>query len=133
HLIDEQLGCIDRFNVTGPLAPHNITLVGMVQPLDVVAQQLNNQSPGGFLPVGSSGIIRAQLIWNTAADLDLYLTLPNGQVVSFANVSVTFNNGRGIAMLNHDNLGNIVDIPPKIRVENIVVNGVLLNGLYQFI
>ena len=109
-----------------------MALVGQVLPLDVVAQ-LQNQNPGGFLPVGSTGIIRAQLIWNTSADLDLYLTLPNGQVVSFSNVSVTFNNGRAIAMLDHDNLGNTIDVPPNIRVENIVVNGIPLAGLYSFI
>ena len=68
--------------------------------------QLKTKNPGGFLPVGSTGIIRAQLIWNTSADLDLYLTLPNGQVVSFGNVAVTFNNGRALARLDHDNLGN---------------------------
>jgi hypothetical protein len=111
--------------------PRTLALVGQL-PLDVVAQ-LKTQNPGGFLPVGSTGIIRAQLIWNTAADLDLYLTLPTGQVVSFSNVSVTFNNGRAIAMLDHDNVGDTIDIPPRTRVENIVVNGIPLAGLYRFI
>ena len=131
---DERRGFINKTNVMVSTMPRNIALVGQVRsPLDVVAQQVNNQNPGGFLPVGSTGIIRAQLIWNTAADLDLYLTLPNGQVVSFGNVSVTFNNGRAIAMLDHDNLGNTIDVPPNIRVENIVVNGIPLAGLYSFI
>jgi hypothetical protein len=102
-----------------------------VQPLDVVAQ-INSENTAGFLPVGSTGVIRAQLVWTTDADLDLYLVLPNGQVVSFSNVSVTFNNGRAIARLDHDNLGNTIDIPPNVRVENIAVNGIPLGGLYQF-
>jgi FecR protein len=133
YLSDEQHGFIDRTNILVSTQPINMALVGRVySPLDVVAQ-IKNQNPGGFLPVGSSGIIRAQLIWNTTADLDLYLTLPNGQVVSFANVSVTFNNGRAIAMLDRDNIGRIIDIPPTTRVENIVVNGIPLEGLYTFI
>jgi hypothetical protein len=133
YVSDERRGFINKTNVMVSTMPRNIALVGQVRsPLDVVAQQVNNQNPGGFLPVGSSGIIRAQLIWNTAADLDLYLTLPNGQVVSFANVSVTLNNGREIAMLDHDNVGHHIDVPPNIRVENIVVNGIPLAGIYTF-
>lgn len=129
---DERSGFVDKSNVMVSTQPRNMALVGQVLPLDVVAQ-LKNQNPGGFLPVGSTGIIRAQLVWNTSADLDLYLTLPTGQVVSFSNVSVTFNNGRAIAMLDHDNLGKTIDIPPNIRVENLVVNGVPLAGLYSFV
>ena len=129
---DERSGFVDKTNVTVSTRPVNVPLVGQVLPLDAVAQ-LKSQNPGGFLPVGSTGIIRAQLIWNTAADLDLYLTLPTGQVVSFSNVSVTFNNGRAIAMLDHDNLGHTIDVPPSVRVENLVVNGVPLAGLYAFV
>ena len=127
---DERRGFIEKTNVMVSTKPRTVAFVGYL-PLDVVAQ-LKTQNPG-FLPVGSTGIIRAQLVWNTSADLDLYLTLPNGQVVSFGNVSVTFNNGRAIAMLDHDNRGNTIDIPPNIRVENIVVNGIPLAGLYSFI
>lgn len=129
---DERAGFIERSNVRVTTQPVNMALVGQVVPLDVVAE-LQDGNPGGFLPVGSTGIIRAQLTWNTTADLDLYLTLPNGQVVSFANVSVTFNNGRAIAMLDRDNLGDKIDFPPNIRVENLVVNGIPLAGLYTFI
>lgn len=129
---DERSGFIEKTNVMVSNRPRNVALVGQVLPLDVVAQ-LKNQNPGGFLPVGSTGIIRAQLVWNTSADLDLYLTLPTGQVVSFSNVSVTFNNGRATALLDHDNFGNTIDVPPNIRVENIVVNGVPLGGLYSFV
>jgi hypothetical protein len=129
---DERHGFIDKTNVMVSTRPVSVALVGQVLPPDVVAQ-IKNQNPGGFLPVGSTGIIRAQLIWNTAADLDLYLTLPNGQVVSFGNVSVTFNAGRAVAMLDHDNRGATIDVPPNIRVENIVVNGIPLAGLYSLI
>lgn len=128
---DERRGFIEKSNVMVSTKPRNMALVGQVLPLDVVARQ--NQNPGGFLPVGSTGIIRAQLIWNTAADLDLYLTLPNGQVISFGNVNVTFNNGLATARLDRDNRGDRIDIPPNIRVENIVVNGIPLGGLYTFI
>jgi hypothetical protein len=127
---DERRGFIEKTNVMVSTRPRHISFVGQL-PLDVVAQ-LRSQNPG-FLPVGSTGLIRGQLIWNTSADLDLFLTLPNGQVVSFRSVSVTFNNGRAIAMLDHDNLGNTIDVPPNIRVENIVVNGIPLAGLYSFV
>ena len=127
---DERRGFIEKTNVMVSSRPRRIAFVGYL-PLDVVAQ-LKTQNPG-FLHVGSTGLIRGQLVWNTSADLDLYLTLPNGQEVSFRNVSVTFNNGRAIAMLDHDNLGNRIDVPPNIRVENIVVNGIPLAGLYSFI
>ncbi|MEN3370974.1 MAG: hypothetical protein V7609_3117 [Verrucomicrobiota bacterium] len=129
---DERHGFIEKTNVMVSTRPVNVALVGQVLPADVVAQ-INSRNAGGFLPVGSTGIIRAQLIWSTSADLDLYLTLPNGQVVSFGNVSVTFNNGRAVAMLDHDNRGDAIDVPPNIRVENIAVNGIPLGGLYSFI
>jgi FecR protein len=128
---DERGGFIDKTNVMVSTKPRARALVGQVVPFDVVAQ-LQNQNPGGFLPVGSTGIIRAQLIWNTAADLDLYLTLPNGQVVSFFNVSVVFNNGRARALLNEDNRGTTINISPRTRVENISINGIPLAGLYTF-
>jgi hypothetical protein len=129
---DERHGFIEKTNVMVSTRPVNVALVGQVLAADVAAQ-IRSQNGGGFLPVGSTGIIRAQLIWNTTADLDLYLTLPSGQVVSFGNVSVTFNNGSAIAKLDHDNFGNTIDVPPNIRVENIVVNGIPLRGLYSFL
>jgi hypothetical protein len=128
---DDRAGFIDKTNVMVSNAPISMGLVGQVAPLDTVAQ-IKNPNAGGFLPVGSSGIIRAQLVWNTAADLDLYLVLPTGQVVSFGNVSVTFNNGRARALLDHDNRGGTIDVPPTMRVENIVVNGIPLSGIYRF-
>jgi len=129
-LADERRGFIDRASLITTVA-----MVGQVQPLDVVAQQTieEQSSSGGFLPVGSTGVIRAQLVWSSEADLDLHLTLPSGQEVFFGNVSVTFNNGNAIATLDHDNLGNTIDFPPNIRVENIAVNGIPLGGLYRFL
>jgi hypothetical protein len=131
---DEQRGFVERTGVTVSSKPRRIiALVGQL-PLDVVAQLQNqNPNPGGFLPVGSTGVIRGQLIWNSSADLDLHLILPNGQEVSFSQVSVTFNNGQAIARLDHDNLGNTIDVPPTIRVENIAINGIPLSGLYRFL
>jgi len=127
---DERRGFIEKTNVMVSTKPRRtLSLVGEL-PLDVVAQ-FNNKNDG-FFP-GPTGVIRAQLVWNTAADLDLFLTLPNGQVVSFSNVSVTFNNGRAIATLDRDNLGKTINFQPNIRVENIVVNGIPLAGLYSFI
>jgi hypothetical protein len=128
---DERGGFVNNTNIRVSTRPINMALVGQVLPPDVVAQ-MQDQNPGGFLPVGSTGIIRAQLVWNTSADLDLYLTLPTGQVVSFGNVAVTFNNGRARAILDQDNLGTRIDLPPTTRVENIAVNGIPLGGLYSF-
>lgn len=128
---DERRGFIQKTNVMVSTQPRRtLALVGQL-PLDVVAQ-LNNQNNNGFFP-GPTGVIRAQLVWNTSADLDLMLTLPNGQVVNFANVSVTFNNGRAIAALDRDNLGHTINFQPNIRVENIVINGIPLAGLYSFL
>jgi hypothetical protein len=128
---DDRGGFVDRSNVLVSTKPRNLALVGRVVPPDVAAQ-LRIQNPNnGFLP-GITGVIRAQLIWNTSADLDLYLTLPNGQVVSFGNVAVTFNNGQAVARLDRDNNGGTINFPPNIRVENIVVNGIPLAGLYSF-
>jgi hypothetical protein len=129
---DERAGFIDKTNIIVSSAPINMALVGQVVTPDVAAQILGQNPNGGFLP-GPDGVIRAQLVWNTSADLDLYLTLPTGQVVSFANVAVTFNNGRAIARLDQDNIGQTINFPPRTRVENIVVNGVPLAGLYTFL
>jgi hypothetical protein len=127
---DDRAGFVDRSNILVSNKPRNLALVGRIVPPDVAAQ-LRLRDQGGFLP-GITGVIRAQLIWNTAADLDLYLTLPTGQVISFGNVAVTFNNGRAVAMLDRDNNGSTINFPPNTRVENIVVNGIPLSGLYRF-
>jgi FecR protein len=88
---------------------------------------------GGFIPVGGTGVIRGQLVWDTHADLDLYLMIPGQQVpVYYGNPSVTFNGGKATAVLDHDNRGGIIDAPPAHRVENIAVNGMISNGTYTF-
>lgn len=98
------------------------------------ARSSNNTSggDGGFFPIGGAGVIRGQLVWDTSADLDLHLKLPDGQEVFYANPSVTFNNGRGMAKLDADDLGNTIKVPPNHRVENIALNGTLSNGTYTF-
>lgn len=129
---DERAGFVDQTNIRVSTQPISMGLIGqVVSPTDVPAQTVANAN-NGFLP-GPDGVIRAQLVWNTSADLDLYLTLPTGQVVSFANVSVSFNNGRAIARLDQDNIGQTINFPPRTRVENIVVNGIPLAGLYTFL
>jgi hypothetical protein len=98
-------------------------------------QSSNNNNPGnggGFIPVGSTGIIRGQLVWDTSADLDLHLFLPDQQHVYYGNLSVTFNGGRATAILDNDNRGGIIDAPPMHRVENIAINGTISNGTYTF-
>jgi hypothetical protein len=129
---DEQAGFIDKTNVRVSTQPVTMALVGQVVPPDVATQILGSNANASFPFPGPDGVIRAQLVWNTAADLDLYLTLPTGQVVSFGNVSVTFNNGRAVAMLDRDNNGRTINFPPNTRVENIVVNGIPLAGIYRF-
>jgi hypothetical protein len=130
---DERGGFIDQTNVmVVSTQPSAWDRSSNYMPIEVSVAELNKSGAPGFLNVGGTGVIRGQLVWRTAADLDLYLTLPNGQQVSFRNVSVTFNNGKATAMLDHDNLGNTIDVQPDIRVENIVVKGVPLAGLYSF-
>jgi hypothetical protein len=130
---DERAGFIEKTNVMVTTKRRNVAWVGYL-PLDPrdTAATFENQRGNFPFPI-PAGVIQAQLIWNTSADLDLLLILPNGQVVSFANVSVAFNNGRAIATLERDNLGNRIDFPPNVRVENIIVNGIPLSGLYRFI
>lgn len=132
---DERGGFVDQTNVMVVTTQPSGTVWDRSSnqiPIEVSVAELNKSGVPGFLNVGGTGVIRGQLVWTTDADLDLYLTLPNGQQVSFRNVSVTFNNGRATATLDHDNLGNTIDVQPNIRVENIVVNGVPLSGLYSF-
>lgn len=130
---DERHGFIEKSNIMVSQKPIKVAWTGYIplDPRDAATDQLPPND--GFLRPSPEGVIRAQLIWNTAADLDLYLTLPNGQVVSFANVAVTFNNGRALARLDRDNLGDRINFPPNIRVENIVINGIPLSGIYTFI
>lgn len=135
---DQRRGFIDANTVTVNRA--NLAWVGLNSThnsLDAsVDARVSGQSigtgGGGFVDVGGDGIIRGQLVWTSTADLDLHLILPGNQEVFFANPSVTFNNGRASANLDHDNLGGTIDQQPNVRVENIAVNGTLSAGTYTF-
>lgn len=137
---DQRRGFIDANTVTVNRA--NLAWVGLNgnhNSLDAsVDARLSGQATtgttggGGFVDVGGDGIIRGQLVWTSTADLDLHLILPDNQEVFFANPTVTFNNGRANATLDHDNLGGTIDQQPNVRVENIAVNGTLSAGTYTF-
>jgi len=139
---DERRGFIQRTNVMVSSQPVQVAWLNASSvnrnSFDASVDQLGHSGsrPGGeeagFVDVGGTGVIRGQLVWNTSADLDLHLILPDNQEVFFANQRVTFNNGRATAELDVDNLGDDINVPPSTRVENIVVNGVPLNGLYTF-
>ena len=137
---DERRGFIRPTNVTLVTQPSQLGWVsGSIanSSFDASVNQLGGSSSssgggGGFVPVGGTGVIRGQLVWTTSADLDLHLTLPDEQQVFFGNRSVTFNAGKATAMLDHDNLGGVIDAPPDKRVENIAVNGTPSNGNYTF-
>ena len=101
--------------------------------VDALGRESMSTPPGDdFVDVGSSGVIRGQLIWETFADLDLHLLLPDGQEVYYANRTVSFNRAQASAMLDHDNLGGTIDVQPNRRVENIAITGVPSSGTYQF-
>ena len=136
---DQRRGFIDANTVTVNRA--NLAWVGLNSnhnafDASVDSRSSGQSSTGGgdgvFVPVGGDGIIRGQLVWTSNADLDLHLILPDNQEVYFANPSVTFNNGRATALLDHDNLGETIDQQPNIRVENIAVNGTPSAGTYTF-
>ncbi len=133
---DERRGFVQRTNVMVSSQPVQVAWLSSNanhNSLDASIDQLGRpQSGGGFVDVGGTGIIRGQLVWNTSADLDLHLVLPNQQEVFFGNKTITFNNGTATAMLDADNLGDQIDAPPNLRIENIVINGVPLTGDYTF-
>ena len=99
--------------------------------VDALARNIVTSDPG-FVDVGGTGVIRGQLVWETFADLDLHLLLPDGQEVFFANRTVSFNNASATAMLDRDNLGGTIDVQPNMRVENIFITGTPSAGNYQF-
>ncbi len=95
---------------------------------------LTSLGTGDFVDVGGSGEIRGQLIWHNTADLDLHLFLPGeAGEVAFFSTSIIFNDGQATATLDFDNLGGTVNVPPDVRVENIVVNGTVPSGTYDFL
>jgi hypothetical protein len=133
--VDERRGFIQATNVTLVTQPSQLASMTnsfFDASVDARSSSSSSSSGGGFVPVGGTGVIRGQLVWTTSADLDLHLTLPDNQQVFYANRSVTFNNGRATAALDHDNLGGVIDAPPDKRVENIAVNGTPSNGSYTF-
>lgn len=136
---DQRRGFIDRVGV--PTGSANLAWVSYGpnhNAFDASVDQLGRSTSasttggGDFVNVGGDGIIRGQLVWTSDADLDLHLILPDQQEVFYANPNVTFNGGRATAILDHDNLGGIIDEPPNLRVENIAVNGVPSSGTYTF-
>jgi hypothetical protein len=132
---DERRGFIQATNVTLVTQPTQLaSMTNSFFDASVDARSSSSSSSSGsaFVPVGGTGVIRGQLVWTTSADLDLHLTLPDNQQVFYANRSVTFNNGKATAALDHDNLGGVIDAPPDKRVENIAVNGTPSNGSYTF-
>ena len=139
---DEQRGFVQRTNVMISSQPVQMAWLsgGSINrnSFDASVDQLRHNAGGpgtdggGFVDVGGTGVIRGQLVWNTSADLDLHLILPNNQEVFFGNQMVTFNNDQATAELDVDNLGGTINVPPSTRVENIVVNGTPQNGIYTF-
>jgi FecR protein len=136
---DERRGFIEATNVPSGQPQSNVAWLAYNSPnnnsFDASVAQLGSSTTsgnGGFVNVGGNGIIRGQLTWMTNADLDLHLILPDQQHVFYANPSVTFNNGQATAILDHDNQGEIIDVPPSLRVENIAINGVPSAGTYTF-
>ena len=135
---DQRRGFIDSVRPAGAnvawlnYAPNHNSFDASVDQLSQSRSPLSSGGNDGFIDIGSEGIIRGQLVWTSDADLDLHLILPDQQEVFYANPSVTFNNGRATAVLDHDNLGGIIDEAPDRRVENIAVNGVPSNGSYTF-
>lgn len=143
---DERRGFVGQTNILVTAQPVQLAWTRLNSPnrgsFDVAVEQLGTtrsttpsgggNNGGDFVPVGGTGVIRGQLVWDTSADLDLHLTLPDKQEVFYANRSVTFNGGRATATLDHDNLGGTIDAPPSHRVENIAVNGAPASGSYTF-
>ena len=137
---DERRGFIEAANIPSAPPPSNLAWLAYNSPnrnsFDASVDQLGSSTSasgnGGFVNVGGTGVIRGQLTWMTDADLDLHLILPDNTEVFYANPTVTFNNGQATAILDHDNRGGIIDLPPSLRVENIAINGTPSAGTYTF-
>jgi len=65
----------------------------------------------------SSGAIQITLAWNTGADIDLYVTDPQGQAVSYQNTQLPSG-----AQLDHDARGNCRRGEPNNTIENVFWN-----------
>lgn len=85
-----------------------------------------------FIAVGNAGTIRGQIVWMTDADIDLHMLAPFGNEVYYGRKYLSVNEGSS-AQLDHDNVGNIIDLAPDKRVENITVTGSdIPTGNYTF-
>lgn len=85
----------------------------------------------GFINIGGSGEIRGQIIWMTNADIDLHMLTPSGNHLYYENPTLSL--GNATAALDHDNVGNVIDSAPDLRIENITVTGTQIPaGLYRF-
>lgn len=102
----------------------------VLSPLNDLSSTVNNPSTA----IGGLGLVQGQLAWNTNADLDLHLILPGAAgEVFFGRTSIIFNNGGATASLDRDNVGNVINIPPNTRLENIgVVGANIPAGTYTF-
>jgi hypothetical protein len=106
--------------------------------------------------VGTAGTLRFQASWQTAADLDIRVRLPdaagpyvgsNKEIFPIKNTlftdteprhvwsgqkTVTFNNGQATAALDVDVRNGVANAPNNQRVENIYINGKIPSGTYSF-
>ena len=114
--------------VEDSISPENLA---HVEPI-VVPPSDGSSSDDGFADIGGSGDIRGQIIWMTTADIDLHLQAPTGDHVYYGNPQVSLSGG-ATAELDHDNLGDTIDISPDQRVENLTVTGSQIpTGEYKY-
>ena len=76
--------------------------------------------------LGSSGLCRINLHWDTQDDLDLHLLLPNGVDVYYGNKRSEYNGG--FCFLDHDAIPANGDTNPQ---ENIIWKNKLPDGIYK--
>ncbi|MBL8389360.1 MAG: DNA/RNA non-specific endonuclease [Hydrogenophaga sp.] len=113
----------------------------------------NNQANNA---VGATGVLRGQLSWQTPADLDIRLLLPDGigpyvgsnfesfllknplftdtpdRHVWAGQKTVDFSNGQAKAALDVDVRDGVANGPNGQRIENIYLSGNIPTGTYQF-
>ena len=95
------------------------------------AKQSLAQSLTSAEMIGSDGLCRINLKWNTSDDLDLHLTLPDGALdskedVYYSNMKVEYEGG--LCFLDHDAIPNNDNENPQ---ENIVWKSCLPDGKYR--
>ncbi len=116
---------------------------------------LANRNPANNT-VGASGVIRTQLSWQNAADLDLRFLLPQGvgsyvgsgletfpikntlfldtpeRQVWAGQKTVVFSNGQAQSSLDRDVRDGIANAPGGQRIENNYLSGNIPSGTYSF-